>query len=67
MCNRFKFDNLISLIGAWLLLILTFGIYYLVWSIYEYHYIAKHSIKTPYLHIVKEMLYELTPDYWWSC
>ena len=65
MCRRHLFDSLISVIGAWLLLILTLGLFYIIFCICEYKYINKHSIETPFKEILRESKYELTFSYWY--
>lgn len=67
MCNRFDFDNILSLIGAWLLFLCTCGLYFVIWSLFEYFYQIKYSVRSSFFHIFVESLHELTIDYWWSC
>lgn len=67
MIKRFAFDNTISLIGAWLILIMTIGLYYIIWAIIEYIQQKKYSYETKFIEIIGEQIEELKPSYWWSC
>lgn len=66
MSRRYLFDGLISVIGAWLIFILTLGQFYIIFSICEYKYMNKHTFgKTYFKDVLRESLYELTFKYWY--
>lgn len=67
MCRRFLFDNIISIIGAWLLLILTLGLFYLIFAICEYYYMKKHSYIESFKEMLKQVFCELKYSYWNRC
>lgn len=67
MCRRYLFDSLIGLIGSWLLLILTLGLFYVIFAISEYKYMNKrHTGITTFKKLLKEIKYELTFKYWYK-
>lgn len=67
MNRRYLFDSLIGVIGAWLLLILTLGLFYIIFCICEYKYMKKHSFdKPPFKDILKECKHELMFKYWYN-
>lgn len=67
MCRRYLFDCLISVIGAWLLLILTLGLFYIIFAFCEYKYMKKHSYdKPPFKEVLKQVKYEFTFKYWYK-
>lgn len=66
MVRRHLYDNIISTIGAWLLLILTLGLFYLVFAICEYYHMKKYCYmnKRDFKKVLKEVFHELKYSYW---
>ena len=62
MCQRYLYDNLISVIGAWLLFLITLSLWYWIACIANMNYIKKHSIwdKKDFLQPFKELKW----SYW---
>ena len=67
MCRLFNFRNTIGLIGAWFIFISTLTLFNLIYSIIEWKYIDKHSIKSKFKEVYRTSLMYLKPKNWWHC